>query len=391
MPTRESSPTTVTRLTPPGEGGISVVRLRGPAAAAILGRCFRPIGRAGDGADPRHIRYGTIADETGGTLDEVIVRPGEACADINCHGGALVTRRVTGLLVRLGAVETDEPRAGTLDAIQVEAWRALLNAPTGLAAAVLLDQYNGALTDRLHELAGRLDAGDDVAADLADLQGTAVFGRRLVTPPRVVIAGRPNVGKSSLLNAVVGGDRALVHHVPGTTRDYLDVTVSFRGLPVTLHDTAGLRETHDAIERAGVGRALEQVEAADLVALVFDASCPLCDADREWARALSADATRPVAAVLNKIDLPQRIPTAEVTALVGSAPLSVSAQTGEGVETLGARIAESLFGAPPARGAAVVFTDRQDDLLRRAGALLSDDPSGASALLRAIVRPHSRS
>ena len=385
MPRPDDAVSTVSLLTPPGEGGISVIQLAGPEAAAVLRRVFRLKGKTpAEQLEPSRIYYGTIVDESGAILDEVVVHPGREVVDINCHGGALVTRRVMDRLVALGARETQPPILPVQDGVQAEAWQALVTAATGLAAAVLLDQYHGALSRRAGELIDRMEAGraGEAARELDALLSTARVGLRLTRPPRLAIAGRPNVGKSSLLNALVGRPRALVHEAPGTTRDYLDTTVAVEGLPVVLLDTAGIRRPGDAIEQAGVQRAIEQIDRADLILALFDGSEPIQSADRLLAQGLRG---RRVIPVINKIDLSPRLAEMEVVELVGRVPSRLSALTGDGLEALGRRVTAELFGPLPVPGSAVVFTIRQREVLSRARRALDTDPAGAAMILKGLT------
>ena len=208
------------------------------------------------------------------------------------------------------------------------------------------------------------------------------FGLRLAEPPRVAIVGRPNVGKSTLLNALLGRERALVDEAPGTTRDYLDELAACRDLPVIFLDTAGLGAPRDPVEREGVRRAREQARRADLVLAVLAGSEPLQPADRALAR---ESASRPCLPVISKADLPQVLPEAEVGALFGCDPVRVSALTGQGLETLEERLVERLFGPVPPPGEAVVFTARQRDAIARARAALERCPKEADRILRDLV------
>jgi len=449
MPTPTDATTTVALLTPPGEGGISVIQLAGPDAIRLLRRIFRVKGsEAPTHLDSSRIYYGTLIDEAGMVLDEVIVHPRRDAVEINCHGGVLVTRQVMDRLVALGARETTTPVRFVRDAVpahghaggtefsrkpspkaappapvcrplrgvQAEAWQALVSARTGLAAAILLDQYHGALSRRVAELIDLVGAGQggEAASQLDALLETARVGLRLTRPPRLVIAGRANVGKSSLLNAFLGRPRALVHESPGTTRDYLDTVAAVEDLPVVFLDTAGVGAPGDAIEEAGIQRALEQALKADLILAVFDGSEPMQPGDRCWRTARQAAPNsgesplprlrrqhqyaspcegslaqhlggRAVIPVINKIDLPQRLDEADVVAVVGRVPSRVSALTGEGLGALRRRLAADLFGPLPAAGAPVVFTRRQCDLLTRAREVLRRDPAAAAEVLRRLA------
>jgi tRNA modification GTPase len=278
---------------------------------------------------------------------------------------------------------------GLLDRIQEEAARRIPRALTLRAAQVLIEQHEGALAAVRDELLRRAGLRAGPPAPPADwpwieerlrrLLATAAFGRGLVHPPRLVIAGRPNVGKSTLANALLRFDRMLVHPEPGTTRDAIEEVLSIRSLPFTLVDTAGLRRARNEIEREGVRRGAQALRRAAVALLVFDASAPL---QKEDLRLLSHKRTRPILPVLNKSDLPPAVPPELVAERTGCRPVIVSAATGAGLSQLEERILEAAYPQAPATGEAVLFTPRQERLVRSAlnAARRKDRPRLAAAL-----------
>jgi tRNA modification GTPase len=244
------------------------------------------------------------------------------------------------------------------DAITASALNALADARTERVAAILLDQYHGALSRALSEIQQAIDRGDRCTArrQSDELCARVDLGRHLVKPWQVVLAGRVNVGKSSLINALAGYDRSIVHPTPGTTRDAVTLATAIDGWPVELCDTAGLRAGGDAIERAGMERARERLAQADLVILVGDCSERWSREDQtlvdQWPAALR---------VHNKCDLP---PAADDR----PPGLSISAMRGDGVENLLATVARRLAPQPPPAGAAVPFTAAQIEMVRRLAA-----------------------
>ena len=321
--------------TPIGEGAIAVLRLSGPGALAVLGRVFQGVISSGKFI-PRRVVFGEIHDAAG-KIDEALVTyfsgpksyTGEDVVEISCHGGVLVTRRVLDLLLAAGARMANPgeftQRAflnGKMDLTQAEAVMDLIRAQTGLALRAANEQLagrlGGELTDireslltALAHIEAYIDFPDeqidpDTGKVLLDrilalenrldrLLATADQGRVLRHGLRTVIYGAPNVGKSSLLNLLLGYDRAIVSEVPGTTRDTIEEVINVRGIPVRLIDTAGARESSDVLEREGIRRTNQQVEQADLVIEVVDSSLPP-------ARSKLAEHTRSVL-LLNKADL----------------------------------------------------------------------------------------
>ena len=243
----------------------------------------------------------------------------------------------------------------TDDPIAAAALVALAEARTERTAAILLDQYHGAVRLAMDEIRRDIERGDmPRARERIDvLLARQALGRRLTRPWSVVLAGRTNVGKSSLLNALAGYRRAIVDAAPGTTRDAVAMPTAIDGWPVELCDTAGLRAAEEPVERAGIDRARQRLAQADLVILVADRSVA-------WSAEDSALLAEWPAAVLvhNKCDLPPA---------PGGRPdgLSTSALHGEGIESLLATIARRLVPDPPPPGAAVPFLSEQVDMLRR--------------------------
>ena len=298
--------------TPVGEGAIAVIRLSGPEAFDLVSRIFRGSVAAKDMV-ARHSYFGEIRDATG-MIDQVLLtifrRPhsftGDDLAEISCHGGILVTRKILSLLLNAGA-RSAEPgeftqRAflnGKMDLTQAEAVMDLIRAQTDLALRAANEQLAGYLGQEIARIQDQMlttlahleayidfpdeaiapETGkllmsrlDESIASLGRLVATADQGRILRHGLRTVIYGAPNVGKSSLLNLLLGYDRAIVSETPGTTRDTIEETINVRGIPVRLVDTAGKRSSEDAIEREGIRRTELQLAQADLVLQVVDAS-----------------------------------------------------------------------------------------------------------------------
>ncbi len=374
------------RLTPAGEGGISLILLAGSSASAILDRLFHsPRGRRPSRLPAGGLLYGRLR-RNGVELDEVIVECAapEGRFIINCHGGPLAVGRVIEALAAEGASEVPWPELaaqdGTLDAVQREAAARLPGAPTLRGAQMLLTQYRGALSEALRRTADALAAGDlsQAHALLRALSGSAPWGRGLVEPLTLVVAGRPNAGKSTLVNALLRFERMIIHHEPGTTRDAVEELLAVDGVPFRLTDTAGIRETAHDVEREGVALSIEALRHADLALLLFDVSMPLGPDD------LKLIAARPgrCIPVLSKCDLPAAHSSEEIVVRLGVEPVRISAVTGAGLAALEARILAETCPNPPAPEAPVVFTKRQQECLGRARAAL--DAGHADVAVQAI-------
>ncbi len=315
--------------TPPGPGGIAVIQVIGPGAPAAARR-------AGIRLSPAPA-WSRLDDDVLACQRPASSTPWKLpTVEISCHGGVAAPRA---LLARLGVPETtrtavydDAVKRRALDRTRAEAWLLLPEARTWRAAAMLLEQANGALARAVRRMKH--------PADARRLLETARAGRALVDPPTVVLAGRANAGKSTLLNALAGRDRALVSPQPGTTRDPVAETVAFDGFPVRLVDTAGFAESDDALDRASQKLAREASDGAALTLWVRDAREP----------------SRPEGGlgVAAKMDLPGVRPARR--------EIPISAITGRGLDRLRRAILRDL-GIGPLKGAAV-FTARQEALLQ---------------------------
>jgi tRNA modification GTPase len=381
----------VAQLTPPGRGAIATLVVSGTNASQVVDRCLAT-GRVPfrDHA-PGRLVVGRIGPGTGEQV--VAVRRSSDAVELHCHGGRAAVARIIEVLTREGCAEidwqswVDEQHA---DPIAADAYRALADARTERTAAILADQYRGALRRAIEAIRASV-AGRDVAVagrQVDDLLGRAQQGLHLTAPWQVVLAGEPNVGKSSLINALLGYTRAIVHSAPGTTRDVVTAVTAIDGWPVELADTAGLRETEEAVEQAGVELARRRLSTADVILLVFDASHP-------WSAAADHLAQRWPQAIRvhNKCDLASLSPLPFDGRGAGGegesrqAPpspvpaIATSALTGEGIDTLLAAIATKLVPNPVEPGAAVPFMELHVSLLRSIGdAVAKGDLRTADAL-----------
>jgi tRNA modification GTPase len=391
--------------TPLGEGGLAVVRLSGPEALRIADGIFRPAGRSSSlpsKAASHTIHYGRITRE-GRIIDEVLLSvlraprtfTREDMVEISCHGGLLPAKGVLDATLAAGA-RMAEPgeftkRAflnGRIDLAQAEAVADVIHARTELALAAANEQLAGKLSRRIdilrddlmrvlahieahidfpdediapdtrQQLLGRLEAA---LAFMDELLRTGNEGQILRRGVRAAILGRPNAGKSSLLNQLLGRDRAIVSPVAGTTRDTIEETCNIRGIPVVFIDTAGLRESGDALELEGIRRSKESLRKAEFILHVLDASEPLTTEDELYLRE-SGGKKRLL--VLNKSDLPRRLvlPAGE------DAPAtSVSCATGAGIGVLKDAIRGLVWGGEiRAEMLEVMINSRHQDALRRA-------------------------
>jgi tRNA modification GTPase len=373
-------------LTPDGRGAIAVVRVWGPDAIDVTNAVFRSYGKFKLAQTaPGRLRLGRIGDALGDEVVAVVLEAAVPTVEVQCHGGTTAVELVVSAFEKAGAQrckswQVTEQAAN--DRLAAEALNDLPHALTLLTAEILLDQAQGALRRELVGLAEAIDRQPGQAlAEAEALIKRGSVGLRLLSGWRVVIAGRPNVGKSRLLNALVGFPRAIVNPTPGTTRDAVAIRTSFGGWPVELVDTAGLRVTNDALENLGIGISRREQQHADLVLLVLDRSEPLQAIDRRLV-ATTAKAL-PIA---NKSDLDSAWPAADLP-IIANPIMTVSAERGDGVLSLIPTIVERLVPDPPSPGQAVPFRPAHLDDLRQISAnLLANNRTAALRRLDSMIR-----
>jgi len=352
--------TRVAVLTARGRGAIAVVRVWGERAVAIADSVFRPFrGSRLSNAPVGRLRLGRIGRGQGDEVLAVVMAGHPQEVEVQCHGGPAAIELVVEALVEAGA-ERSTPDRWVQDRsetpIRAAALSDLVRAPTFRAASLLLDQSTGALE---RELGGCLDSirsGEDRSAAevLTTLADRGKVGTRLLEGWKVVLCGRPNVGKSRLLNALAGYTRAIVSPSPGTTRDVVSVRTALDGWPVELADTAGLRQTDDEIENLGIELAGRWIASADLVIAVLDRSTSLKPSDR----AVLELRGRRVLLVANKSDLPAAWDAAAIPG-VGRGAIPISAERGDGLDRLIEAIVGQLVPSPPQPGEGVPFRSDQ--------------------------------
>lgn len=345
-------------LTAAGRGAIAVVRVWGRDAVAVADAAFRPArGPALARTPPGRLRLGRMGTGLGDEVVAVVLDGPVPEVEIQGHAGTAAVALVLDALRAAGATIAS-PEAWVAEsapsALAAEATADLARAATVRTAAILLEQADGALEREVRAILDDMEPARSLGRLDALLRRAAV-GTRLVEGWRVALAGRPNVGKSRLLNALAGFDRAIVDPAPGTTRDVVTVRVALDGWPVELADTAGLRASDDPIEAEGMALAGAWFARSDLVLLVLDRSAPRSGEDRALLGA-HPGALR----VANKADLPEAWDAVEI-----GAP-AVSAARGDGIEALAEAIARRLVPDPPPDGVGVPFRPSQVVLLESA-------------------------
>lgn len=383
MPTKTSPSThahcTAALLTPRGRGAVATIAVTGPGATAAVAKFFHsPSGRRLEAAPHRKVLFGRW---TSSQEELVVCRLAEERVEIHCHGGSAAAAAVMQSLASAGCTPIDWKQwtaEGEPDHLAAQALAALAEARTLRTAAILLDQYHGALRDELDPVLNDLAAAqnDSAMQRLQKLAQYGQIGKRLTTGWRVVLAGAPNVGKSSLINALVGYRRSIVVDRPGTTRDVVAVQTAIDGWPVELADTAGLRAAADEIEAAGVARARAATLQADVVVLVTEFGAAARES--EFLPPL-ADQQR-ILRVVNKSDL---APPETASSLNG---ISTSALNGAGIDKLIAAISAAIVPAAPPPGAAVPFSQPQLSAISSAlAALKTGDGELAAVRIREVL------
>jgi tRNA modification GTPase len=394
--------------TPLGEGGLAVIRVSGPDAFVIADKFFVPTGKSSlkpSDALTHTIHYGRIVRH-GETVDEVLLSvlraprtfTREDTVEISCHGGLLPAKLVLDMALENGA-RLAEPgeftrRAflnGRLDLAQAEAVADLIHSRTELALAAANEQLAGKLSQRINHLRDEMmktlahveahidfpdeDIAPETRAQLIqrlengvafmdELLRTANEGQILRRGIRTAIVGRPNAGKSSLLNQLLGHDRAIVSPIAGTTRDTIEETANIRGLPIVFIDTAGLREARDEIEVEGIRRSRETLAKAELILHVLDVSEPLTPADETY---LAEFASKKRILVLNKTDLPKKLVLPQSTSNQQPATCNVCSVNGQGMEALKDAIKNLVWAGNIEAGMLqVMINSRHQEALGRA-------------------------
>lgn len=391
--------------TPIGEGGISIIRVSGSEALNIVNSVFSSkSGKSILDMKSYTMKYGYIKD-AGEIIDEVIISfmkgpksfTSEDVVEINCHGGVVSTNKVLDVVIRSGA-RLAEPgeftkRAflnGRIDLSQAEAVIDIIRAKTDLSMKSALAQSQGSLSREINKLREyllnvlalieyvvdfteddeepdetiplRVKEGIEKAiADMNKLIANAEEGKILREGLNLVIIGKPNVGKSSLLNALLKEKRAIVTDIPGTTRDVIEEYINLDGIPIKVVDTAGIRETDDLVEKIGVERSKEKIDQADLIILMLDISRRLDDEDNEIIKHIR---NRKYVVLLNKIDLQSKIGKDELVELENI--IDISAKTGFGLNELKNKIKELFFHGEIEGESVIISNTRHKQALYRA-------------------------
>jgi len=389
-----------------GRSGIGVIRMSGRECLSVARRFFKPHSQKFD-LQHRKVVVGTWNDVHASEIDEVIVTffqaphsyTGEDVIEISAHGNPVALRRIVESTLfagaRVAAPGEFTLRAvahGKMDLVQAEAVRDFIESQTEQQAKIARRQMNGSVSIRLRPIKEKLidaiahlEAGIDFAEDDVDVPANATiidnirplrleltalketfgFGKILATGLRLVILGKPNVGKSSLFNRLVAAERAIVTDIPGTTRDVVTETISLDGVPLSFADTAGVRQTTDVVETIGVARTFEVVSEADLALLVVDGSSSFDDDDRQ---ALHRASRIPHIVVINKSDLPQVI---DLSVLNGATRVVVSAKTGRGLQELNNELRTFLASHRTSLADDLILTNtRQHEAVSNASAAL---------------------
>jgi len=390
-----------------GEGGIGIVRISGDKAKEILDQIF--VGVNDKPVKNRYLAYGHIMDQdTDKIIDEALVSymkgpktyTTEDVVEINCHGSIISLRKTLELVLKKGAILAEPgeftKRAflnGRLDLIQAEAVIDLIRAKSDKSFEISINQLEGSLSEKvlgirkmllelLIKLAVNIDYPDEDIEELTYkevkksllqisdmieiLMSTAETGRLIREGLAVSIIGKPNVGKSSLMNALLRESRAIVTEIPGTTRDTIEEFLSIKGIAIKLTDTAGIRETEDTIEKIGIEKSKESFNKADLIIFVLDGSSELSREDREIIETIGK---RKSLVLINKGDLEQKIDTKQIEKLIPETKVILTIATeGAGIDAVEKEIEELVYGGKVKQGESMLVSNvRQKNLLEKAG------------------------
>lgn len=393
--------------TAPGEGGIGIIRISGPKSLEVAEEIFFSMsGKKISEYPARTLIFGNIKDGDK-KIDEGLVAymkgpnsyTAEDVIEINCHGGFISVKRILELVlskdVRLAEAGEFTKRAflnGRIDLSQAEAVIDVINAKTDKAHEVAENQLDGSLSNRIREfrekvteLLAQVEVAIDypeediefiayttleektreLNKDIKKLYETSESGKIFREGLKTVIVGKPNVGKSSLLNSILGENRAIVTDIPGTTRDVIEEFVNIKGIPLKIVDTAGIRETDDVVEKIGVEKSMASFDTADLIIMVVDSSSELSEEDREILEKVQGKET---ILLLNKTDLPQVIDEEEVKKYVNEENIiKISALHNEGIEDVHDRIEAMVYKGDIKSSSNVIITNsRHKDALYRA-------------------------
>lgn len=403
--------------TAPGEGGIGIIRISGSNSLPVAEEIFKSVsGKKISEYNLRTLIYGNIFDGEK-RIDEVLVAymkgpnsyTGEDVIEINCHGGFISVKKILELIltkdVRLAEAGEFTKRAflnGRIDLSQAEAVIDVIKSKTDKAQEVAQNHLEGALAKKIRSLRNNVTevlAQLEVSIDFSDedvedvtykeiedkslalrdeikkLYDSAESGKILRDGLKTVIIGKPNVGKSSLLNSILGENRAIVTEIAGTTRDVIEEFVNIKGIPLKIVDTAGIRETEDIVEKIGVQKSKESIDSADLVIIVLDSSKPLTDEDLEI---LENARSKKTIVLLNKIDLEQAIDQTVIEEIVGKDNIiKISALKNEGIEKIHDKIEAMVFAGDVKSSSSVVITNsRHKDALFKAYNSINDAIAG---------------
>ncbi len=394
--------------TPVGEGGIGIVRMSGKDSLSIIEKIFKSYkGKNVKDMKSYTMMYGFIIDpNTDEKIDEVIISymkapntyTREDIVEINCHGGVVAVKRILSLVLKNGA-RLAEPgeftkRAflnGRIDLSQAEAVIDLIRAKTSESMHIALEQSQGKLSQRIKDIMNRLlgilahieasvdfpeddienvvsskiiNDSNEIIRELENLIKNAETGKILREGLNTSIVGKPNVGKSSLLNALLEEKRAIVTDIPGTTRDVIEEYINIRGIPVKIIDTAGIRETQDIVEKIGVEKSKEYIEKSDLIIFMIDSSRPLDDEDLEIIELIK---NKKVIVVINKIDLPMELNLDIIKSNFNEENIVfASINTEKGVEDIKQKIEDFVFSGEVKSKDIFVTNVRHKDILFKA-------------------------